>query len=335
MKHLPSVASVTALAAAVVAAAAVISPPAVASAAATVSAAAPHPDADLRAQVREKFETKLKRLDAAFDGVLGAEFIDLTDGQVVALQADSVFPTASTIKVAILIELFRQAEAKPGLLMLQRPFAATEHTAGSGMARLIGSGSSLAVQDIAKLMINLSENTATNVIIDEVGMDNVNRLTASMNLKSMRLQRKMLESEAQAENRENVAAPEEAAKLMSMIARCEIPVGKASCAAIRQIMEIPQPPHPAKDSIPKDIPIAFKWGGMEGVSVGWGIVSLPQRPYVFAIMTTYGQEPQSAATVRAVSEAAFDYYSRLARANLYGARVFMPPANQTRAKAIP
>jgi beta-lactamase class A len=193
------------------------------------------------------------------------------------------------------------------------------------MARLIGSGSSLALQDIAKLMINLSENTATNLVIDEVGMDSVNRLAAAMNLKTMRLQRKMLESEAQVENRENVASPEDAAKIMTMIARCEIPVSKASCEAIRQIMEIPQPPHPAKDSIPKDVRVAFKWGGMEGVSVGWGIVSLPQRPYVFAIMTTYGQEPQSAATVRAVSEAAFDYYSRLARANRYGARVHAAP----------
>jgi beta-lactamase class A len=227
-------------------------------------------------------------------------------------------------QVAVLIELFRQAEAKPGLLAQQRPFTATEHTAGNGMARLIGSGSSLALQDMAKLMINLSENTATNVIIDEVGMDNVNRLTASMGLKSMRLQRKMLESEAQAENKENIATPDDAAKIMTMIARCKIPVSPASCAAIRQIMEIPQPPHPAKDSIPKDIPVAFKWGGMEGVSVGWGIVSLPQRPYAFAIMTTYGQEPPSGATVRAVSEAAFDYYSRLARANRYGARVAAP-----------
>jgi beta-lactamase class A len=286
------------------------------------ASAVEHSDIDLRAQVREKFETKLKSIDATFDGVLGAEFVDLTDGRVVALNAGSVFPTASTIKVAVLIEIFRQSEAKPGLLTQQRAFTATEHTAGSGMARLIGSGSSLALQDIAKLMINLSENTATNAIIDEVGTDNVNRLTASMGLKSMRLQRKMLESEAQAENKENIASPEDAAKIMTMIARCQIPTSAASCAAIRQIMEIPQPPHPAKDSIPKDIPVAFKWGGMEGVSVGWGIVSLPQRPYVFAIMTTYGQEPQSGATVRAVSEAAFDYYSRLARANEYGARVF-------------
>lgn len=288
-------------------------------------AAAPalaHADADLRAQVRKKFEAQLKNLDASFDGVLGAQFVDLTDGQVVALHGGSVFPTASTIKVAILIALFQKSEDQPGLLMQRRPFVATEQTAGTGMARLIGPESSLALQDIAQLMITLSENTATNLIIDEVGMDNVNRASAFMGLKSMRLQRKMLENKAQAENRENVASPADAAKIMTMIARCEIPARKESCAAIRQIMEIPQPSHPALDPIPKDIRVAFKWGGMEGVSVGWGIVNLPQRPYVFAIMTTYGHEPQSAATVRAVSQAAFDYYSRLARANQYGARVF-------------
>jgi beta-lactamase class A len=287
-----------------------------------VAPALAHADTDLRAQIKEKFEAKLENIDAAFDGVLGAEFVDLTDGQVVALRAGSVFPTASTIKVAVLIALFQKSEAQPGLLLQQRPFVATEQTAGTGMARLLGAGSSLALQDIARLMINLSENTATNLIIDEVGMDNVNRVSASMGLKSMRLQRKMLEGKAQAENRENIASPADAAKIMTLIARCEIPVSKASCAAIREIMEIAQPSHPALDPFPKDIHVAFKWGGMEGVSVGWGIVNLPQRPYVFAIMTTYGQEPQSAATVRAVSQAAFDYYRRLARANQYGARVF-------------
>ena len=95
-------------------------------------------------------------------------------------------------------------------------------------------------------------------------------------------------------------------------------------------MEIQQPAHPGKDPIPNNIPIAFKWGGNEGVSTAWAIVNLPDRPYVFAIMTTYGTE--NAAAVRAASAAGFGYYSRLARANPYGGRVPLDVMQKERAK---
>src|SRR5690242_15761658 len=202
---------------------------------------------DMQRELRNKFEAELKDINDNFHGVLGAQFVDLTDGQKISLNADGVFPTASTIKVAILIELFRQADQKPDLLKQQRPFAAKDGTAGSGMARLLGPDSMVAIEDIAKIMINMSENTATNLMIDEVGMDNVNRLISSMGFTHMKLQRKKLARESSAAGKENIATPAEGAMLMTRIAQCEVPVSKASCERVRQILEIPQDPHPAKD----------------------------------------------------------------------------------------
>src|SRR5215831_3201564 len=121
----------------------------------------------MQRELRGKFESDLKTIQDNFHGVLGAEFVDLTDGAKVSLNADAVFPSASTIKVAILLELFRQADQRPELLKQQRPFVADPQTAGTGIARLISPSSSLSVEDIAKIMINMSENTATNLIIDE------------------------------------------------------------------------------------------------------------------------------------------------------------------------
>jgi beta-lactamase class A len=273
---------------------------------------------DMRHDLRAKFEAEIKAINDNFSGAFGAVFIDLTDGERIALNADRVMPTASTIKVSILVELFRQAEQKPGLLMQQRTFRGDAATSRGGMARLISPNSMLTLEDIAKIMINLSENTATNILIDEVGMDNVNKTIAAMGLKTMKLRRKMLDGASSAAGAENVSSPADGATLMYKIATCDLPVSKASCARIREIMEIPQPEHPAKDPIPSTIPVAFKWGGLEGVSNGWGIVSLPDRPYVFIIMTSYGDDP--APTVRSASQAAFNYYSRLARANAYGVR---------------
>jgi beta-lactamase class A len=276
-------------------------------------------DEDLRTDLRAKFEARLKAINDNFEGVFGASFIDLTDGRQVNFNADAVMPTASAIKVAVLAELLRQADARPGMLKKQLPFVPSENTSGTGMARLIGNGSLLSLEDLAKMMINLSENTATNLLIDEIGMENVNQLLSGAGLKSIKLRRKMLEYGPQAANQENVANAGDAAKLMMKVANCALPISHDSCTTMRKILEIPKTPFPATDPIPKDIPVAFKPGSLEGVLSGWGIVALPGRPYVFAIMTTYGNT--NATAVRDASAAGFDYFWRLGRANQYGARV--------------
>ncbi|MBX7198982.1 MAG: class A beta-lactamase-related serine hydrolase [Rhodospirillaceae bacterium] len=300
--------------------------------AAPSSAQAPDMRPDLRKDLRAKFEASLKKFNDDFEGAFAAAFIDLTDGQRVMINPDVVMATASTIKVSILVELFRQAEQKPGLLRQQRPFKSNDATSRSGMGRLLSADSAVSVEDIAKMMINLSENTATNLLIDEVGMENVNKNNAAMGLKTMKLRRKMLDSDSQARGDENVSSAADGAALMYKIATCDLPVSRDSCARIRQIMEIPQPDHPAKDPIPANVPVAFKWGGLEGVSNGWGIVNLPDRPYIFIIMTSYGPRDPSA-TVRGASQLAFDYYGRLARSNDYGSRVAAPVMAKFRAAA--
>ena len=283
--------------------------------------------------LRGKFESRLAEINKDFAGAFGAVFIDLTDGSQIEVNPNMVLATASTIKVAILVELFRREDAQPGFLKKQHAFDVSDGFGRGGMARLIGKDSALSLEDIAKLMINLSENNATNILIDELGMENVNKLTAGMRLKTMRLQRKMLDSASQAAGRENIASAADGAALMLRIAKCDLPVSKESCARLRAIMEIPQPPHPGKDPIPANVPVAFKWGGLEGVSNAWGIVSLEDRPYIFVIMTSFGTA--NADTVRNASAAAFDYYSRLARATPYGSRVPAEVMKRAREKQAP
>jgi beta-lactamase class A len=277
---------------------------------------------DMHTQLRSKLQAQLAQIDADFPGVLGVELIDLTSGERIGRNAGAVFPTASTIKVAVLAELYHQAGHDTRLLVKQLPFKAAARTADDGLARLIGPGSQLAVGDLARLMINLSENTATNLLIDELGMEKVNSFMDTLGLRTIRLQRHMLDADAERADHENVASPADGAQLMARIARCELPLTRQSCAAMLQILEMPKTPFPATDPIPTGIVVAFKPGNLEGVLNGWGYVELPGRPYVFAIMTTYGTD--NAAAVRATSAAAFDYFSRLARTNRYGARVAAP-----------
>jgi beta-lactamase class A len=68
-------------------------------------------------------------------------------------------------------------------------------------------------------MIVLSDNTAANMLIEIVGMENVNRTMTSLGLKQTRLQRKMLDTAASARGEENLSTPAEAARLMEILYR--------------------------------------------------------------------------------------------------------------------
>ena len=71
--------------------------------------------------------------------------------------------------------------------------------------------------------------------------------------------------------------------------------------------------------MPDEIPIAFKPGGITGVATVWGIVDVPDRPYVLVVMSNYGGD--GGAVIEEVSRLAYDYFSRLSGITEYGTRV--------------
>ena len=272
-----------------------------------------------RAILKDKLRADLEAIADDFDGVFGAQVVDLTDSSTVGVNQRMVFPQGSAIKVPVLIELFRQAERKPGWLKERRPIGAAAQVGGSGVIQYFADGSSeVSLEDLAVLMIHLSDNTAANMLMDEVGMEGVNRTLGEMGFTRTRLQRKMIQPEASLRGEENLSTPAEAAELMVRLARCQLPVSRASCDRIRQILEIPKEGS-VRQPVPPSVPIAFKPGSLEGVATVWALVELPDRPYVLTVMTNYGGDGEDA--VRRASEVAYGYFSKLAQATPYGTRV--------------
>ena len=281
---------------------------------AVLGAQGPHRDI-----LRQKLERDIRAIAERFDGVMAVQVVDLTDGTAVGVNADLVFPQGSAIKIPILVELYRRAGERPGLLRERRPITRAVQTGGSGILQWFGDGSSeLALEDLAVLMIVLSDNSATNVLIEELGMDAVNRTMRALGLPRTRLQRMMIRPEASARGEENVSTASEAAQLMARIHRCELPVPAESCASIRRILELPKE-HPVRRPVPPDVAIAFKPGGVEGIGTVWALVALPDRPYVLAVMTNYGKSSEDA--MERTASVAYEYFSRLSRSTSHGVRV--------------
>jgi beta-lactamase class A len=269
--------------------------------------------------LRGSLQRELESIVRGFDGVAGLHVVDLTSGDRFDVNGDLVFPQASAIKIAILLELFRRAEAEPGLRAKRVELTDAVRTGGSGVLQILtDGGSALSLEDHAIYMIVYSDNTSTNILLDELGMNAVNRLSASLGAPGTVLQRKMIQPEASARGDENLSTPREAARIMEHIAACDLPMSETACRRVREILEIPKG-GPVRAPVPAGVPIAFKPGGITGVATVWALVGLPDRPYVLSVMTNYGGD--GGAVVEAVSAAAYRYFSKLSGVTPYGTRV--------------
>ena len=131
----------------------------------------------------KKLETRIEEIADRLDGVIGVAILDLTDDRILLRNADRIFPTASSIKIAILLELYRQdQEARSGTKERAKlddlyTFDPKDLVEDSRiMAGLTPGVTRVTNRDLAQFMIAVSDNAATNILIDRVGKDNVNTM---------------------------------------------------------------------------------------------------------------------------------------------------------------
>jgi beta-lactamase class A len=292
--------------------------------------AADAPPLNLKQQVLwDHLRQAIAEEEQQLDGVVGVAILDLNSGQQLLVRPDEVFPQASSIKIAVLAELYHQAQQSAhgvsGKARLQDRYvvrAADVVPDSSILGGLTPGVTSLTNRDLATIMVAVSDNSATNVLIDRLGMDNVVHLTESLGLAHTQLRRKMMDLQAAAQGRENISTPREMMALLEQIYR-----GKVIEAPLLDDFFNVLATH--KDSwIPRDLPadlkIANKPGELEGVRNDSGIVFIKNRPYVICVMTTYlANERAGEEAISRISRLTYDLFDRLSRASDLG-RVISP-----------
>ena len=278
----------------------------------------PPPPTEKQQVLWMKLEKAILEIDRNLDGVVGVAIEDLTDGHRYTLHANDVYPQASSIKICVLAELYRQAqEGKLKLTDLYTVNAGDLVQDSDIMGGLTPGVTRITLRDLATMMVAVSDNSATNVLIERVGMDNVNAFLKSQGLAETRLRRKMMDVKAAAEGRENVSTPSEMMRLLKSIYRGEV-LNKEMTEDFSKVLST------HKDSwIPRDLPeglkIANKPGALEGVRNDSGIVFVDKRPYVICVMTTYlRNERDGEEAISKISLAAWQMFDRLGRASEYG-----------------
>jgi len=184
-----------------------------------VGAAAPSPAAD-------PLQAKIAKLAASFPGEMGVAVRDLATGREITVRGDTRFPTASLIKLAVLVETYHQiAEGK--LSRDQTIEVAEADRAGdeSVPLNMLHPGIRVTIPDLVNLMIAYSDNTATNLLVREVGAANADKRMESYGLKDTKIFRPTFRDghadvhpELEREFGLGMITPKEAARLMGLIA---------------------------------------------------------------------------------------------------------------------
>jgi beta-lactamase class A len=229
-------------------------------------AAAPAPSA---------LETRIVQRIASFKGVMGVAARNLDTGETVLVNPDTRFPTASAIKTAVMVEVYHQLAE--GRLGKQTRVTLTDEVkvGGSGVLQHLGAGLSLSVPDLVTLMMTLSDNTATNMLIALVGTANVDRRLAAYGLVDTKLFRPTFRGghadvapELEPEFGLGMSTPRELARLMELIVEGKV-VSRSASDEMMAVLERQQ----HRDLIPRALPEVA--GLRVGNKAGWDEEKLP------------------------------------------------------------
>jgi beta-lactamase class A len=233
-------------------------------------------------------QTQLERMAAAYHGQVALYAQDLRSGRSVALDADRPVPTASVIKLLVLEDALEQIQAGTVRLDDRIQMTARDPVAGSGVLRLFDTPLPLTFKDVLSLMIDLSDNTATNLAIDHLGLANIDAAAVRAGLKNTWLYKKVFlppEGPVPPDQPAFGLGKTTAREMASIIERFQTCAFRPALCETAMTMLKGQFD---RDGIPRylgGLEVANKTGALDAVRNDVGIVFAPKGPIVISIFT--------------------------------------------------
>ena len=279
---------------------------------------------------------------AQVPGIAGLAARHFQTGARIRRNADEVFFTASTLKVPLLVELLRQVD-RGGIGLDQRvELTDAMRVPGSGVLKELEAGLRPTVRDLAMLMIIVSDNAATDLLLEMVGRDNLRATTRELGLAKTRipmstreilysmagldpsdpdvtyavaadkLRRHELDPEPDAldEEKSDVSSPDDMCALLEAVHRGDV-LSPSSTEAFFDILKRQQHDTVIPLLLPPGTVVANKTGSYKSVRCDVGVVYSPSGPYAVAIMAKQvdGERLHVDLAMAAVSRAVYDEFN--------------------------
>lgn len=270
----------------------------------------------------ERLRARLQELANAFPGTMGVAVRDIAAGEQISINGDRLFPMASAYKIPILVEVFRQVEAKKFSLDDRVELTDDDRTLGSGVLTLMAPGLKPTIRDLATLMIILSDNQATDMLLNKVGAENVTATMRKLGLNNIRVDRTTFElirdylalideaaagkTKQQLMNRpqlntsspervakadlefskimKDAASPDDMARLLDMIVKGQA-ASEDSCRQMMTIMNRQQFNHRLPRYLPEGTGFAHKTGTIGSTTNDAGVMFIRGNPIALVVFT--------------------------------------------------
>lgn len=275
----------------------------------------------------EELVSKIKKIGEKYKvGRLGVCAKNFVTGEVVQINADSLFPTASVIKVPVLVELFykfSEGKLKKDTLIA---FDDSLKYGGSGVLQYFYDSAKLKLIDIAVLMIILSDNTATNLVLDcfadehDAKLNAVNERMKSLGLNNTKILNKLMSFKTKKNTPEALrfgvgyTTPNDMVKLLELLANGKI-ISPETSAEMINIMKNNQDYEMMKRYLPEDVAVANKSGSIDRMKADIGIVYAKCATYAVAIFcdqlseVSYAVDNSGHLAIAEISKLIFDYFT--------------------------
>ena len=278
----------------------------------------------------------IDQLRQAFEGEIGVYAVNLASREEIAINADARFPTASTIKTAVMLEVYHQAAEGKLSFDDAVTLGEGEKVGGSGILNGLSSGIPFKIRDLVHLMIVLSDNTATNMLVTRLGTPRIDARLTGYGLKEIKIFRPTFRDgkpdifpELEKEFGLGMSTPRDMGRLMALIAEGRA-VNKEASAAMLATLRRQQDRAMIPRLLPDGVQVGNKTGtdseklpdakGRRGaIRADAAIVTGQDLSYVVAIFTRRGADtsdgPDNAGVMTGarVSRAIFDHFRNTAR----------------------
>ena len=248
-------------------------------------------------------------------GVAAVAVRDLGSSYVSGYNMNEVMPAASTIKIPVMVEVFRQMEAGNFDLNRRVELLASDRDWGSGAIADSPVGETFSVSTLLAQMITVSDNTAANMLIRLVGRQRINQTMQSLGLDHTLLS-DYIHTEGWGVRQTLRTTPADMVSLLSQMAQKKL-IDQWSSQQMIDILEHQEINTLLPEPLPS-IPIAHKTGSFNDTLNDVGIIYADQ-PYVIAVLTTnLSSLPAGRQFIRRVSRIAYSHFQELARLRANG-----------------
>ena len=242
-------------------------------------------------------------------GVIGAAIL-FPSGERFGHNADRRFVAASTVKIPIMIELFHQIDSGKRSLSETYTLQDKDRAQGSGVMLHLHAGMEFTIRDLVYLMISISDNMATNVLIDIVGMPQVNATMRHLEMHRSCLGRKMRGRARLNDEQENWATPNDYATAIAALLN-HTAASPESCRQMIDMLEKQQNGRRIARHLPAENGPRWgsKTGSLSGVINDVGFIETDHGPLILSIYCEHADPHRGEAIIGEISRAAMQVAS--------------------------